>query len=119
MTGAPKRSGGCHCGDVRFDVETDLSPVMSCNCSICTKHGFLWTFVPDPQFHLLAGEENLTEYQFHKHAVHHRFCKRCGVESFADGTMPDGSRVVAINVRCLDGVEISELTLTPVDGRSF
>jgi hypothetical protein len=70
------------------------------------------------QFTLLAGEANLTDYQFNKHVIHHLSCKTCGVESFARGKGPDGSDVAAINVRCLDGIELSELTLTPFDGRS-
>lgn len=113
-----RRTGGCHCGRVRYEVETDLASILSCNCSICTKHGFLWSFVPEPRFTLLSGEGDLTEYQFHKHVIHHLFCNSCGVESFARGTMPDGAEVVALNVRCLDGIEIGELALTPVDGRS-
>ena len=50
-------SGGCHCGLVRFDVTADLSHVLACNCSICTKRGALWTFVPPEQFALRAPIE--------------------------------------------------------------
>lgn len=118
MAEATKHAGGCHCGAVRYEVETGLSPVISCNCSICTKKGTLWTFVPEAKFSLLSGEENLGEYLFNKHAIHHMFCTDCGIESFARGTAPDGSATVAVNVRCLDGIELSELALTPYDGRS-
>jgi hypothetical protein len=118
MPEATRRSGGCHCGAVRYDVTTDLGTVLSCNCSICTKTGMLWNFVPAEQFTLLAGEENLIDYQFNKHVIHHLSCRTCGVESFARGKGPDGSDVAALNVRCLDSIEVSELTLTPFDGRS-
>jgi hypothetical protein len=118
MTDVTKRSGGCHCGAVRYEVETDLAQVMSCNCSICSKKGILWNFVPIEKFTLLSGEENLADYLFNKHVVHHLSCKTCGVESFARGQHPNGTYVAAINVRCLDGIELSELKLTPVDGRS-
>jgi hypothetical protein len=118
MAEAMSRSGGCHCGAVRYEVETDLATVISCNCSICTKKGMLWNFAPIEKFTLLRGEESLTDYLFHKHVVHHLSCKICGVESFARGKHPNGTDVAAINVRCLDGIELSELTLTPVDGRS-
>ena len=119
MPSSTKHSGGCHCGTVRYEVEIDLAGVLACNCSICTKHGFLWSFVPEAQFTLLSGGEGLTEYRFHKHVVHHLFCATCGVESFARGKMPDGSDVVALNVRCFDDIDIGSLTLTPVDGRSL
>jgi hypothetical protein len=112
------RAGGCHCGRVRYEVETDLATVISCNCSICTKKGLLLTFVPAPQFSLLSGEDRLVDYQFNKHVIHHLSCAACGVESFARGRAPDGAEMVAINARCLDGIELAELTLTPFDGRS-
>ena len=109
--------GGCHCGNVRYQATTDLGSVVSCNCSICSKRGLLLAFVPPQQFALQSGAELLADYQFHKKVVHHLFCPACGVKSFARGTMPDGSEMVAINVRCLDEVDLAALTPTPFDGR--
>ena len=114
-----KHGGGCHCGMVRYEVTTNLTPVMSCNCSICQKRGALWSFVDAAQFRLLSGEENLADYQFNRKVIHHQFCRTCGIESFARGSRPDGSEVVAINVRCLDDVDPAALTLTPFDGKSL
>jgi hypothetical protein len=114
-----KHGGGCHCGTVRYEVETDLGRVMSCNCSICQKRGALLTFVPASQFTLLSGGDALTDYQFNKKIVHHLFCGTCGVGSFARGRGPDGSEMVAVNVRCLDNVDVAALTITPFDGKSL
>ena len=111
--------GSCHCGKVSYEVKTDLGQVISCNCSICSKKGHLLTFVPPDQFRLLAGkEEALTDYQFNNHVIHHLFCPSCGIQSFARGKKRDGTAMMAINVRCLDGVEIDKLKITAVDGRS-
>jgi hypothetical protein len=85
--------------------------------SICTKR---------PAFHLSgaeelrlrAGEDNLKEYLFNKHAIRHQSCIDCGVEVFANGTKPDGTEVVALNVSCIDGIELAKLTMTPIDGRN-
>jgi hypothetical protein len=112
-------TGGCHCGQVRFDVTADLSQVLDCNCSICRKRGALWTFVAADKFALRAGEETLTDYQFGKHTIHHLFCAQCGVGAFSRGAAPDGKEVVAVNVRCLDEVDIKALKTTPFDGRSL
>lgn len=112
-------SGGCHCGDVRYETTVDLGSVMSCNCSICQKIGALWAFVKPDQFALRSGEDCLTDYQFSRKTIHHLFCKECGVESFVRGQMPDGSDVVGVNVRCLDGVDIATLDPKPFDGRSL
>jgi hypothetical protein len=112
-------SGGCHCGKVRYQVSTDLAQVLSCNCSICTKHGLLVSPVPAEAFKLLSGQDQVREYQFGKKRIRHQFCTTCGVESFAHGSMPDGTPIVAINVRCLEGIDLNALTLTPFDGRSM
>lgn len=111
-------TGGCHCGAVRYEVEADLSSVIECNCSHCSKKGFLLSFTPASNFRLLSGQDALTEYRFNKKQIAHLFCKTCGVQSFAAGAMPDGSEVRAVNVRCLEGVEPASLKITAVDGRS-
>lgn len=112
-------SGGCHCGRVRYEATTDLAQVVSCNCSICTKRGLLLTFVSPQQFELLSGGDALKDYQFASKNIHHLFCSDCGVQSFARGTGPDGSSMVAVNVRCLDDMDLSSLTLTPFEGKSL
>lgn len=110
--------GGCQCGAVAYEVDVDLDDTMTCNCSRCQKLGFVLSFAPRDKFKLESGEDNLTEYLFNKKHIRHLFCKTCGVESFAYGTMPDGSSVAAINVNCLDGVDPRALDSRQVDGRS-
>lgn len=112
-------TGGCHCGQVRFEVTADLSQVTSCNCSICQRRGFLWTFVPPEKFGLRSGEDALAEYRFNRKVIQHLFCTDCGVESFARGTAPDGKAVIAVNARCLDGVDPAALNAVAFDGRSL
>jgi hypothetical protein len=76
-----------------------------------------------PAFHVSrAGELSpacrrgqLEEYLFNKHAIRHQLC---GVEAFARGSKPDGTEVVAVNVSCIDGIELAKLQMTPIDGRN-
>lgn len=111
-----KYRGGCHCGGVRFEVEADLDKTLVCNCSHCEKKGFILSFVENAQFNLLQGEDLLTEYFFNKRSIRHLFCKNCGIQSFAQGvTFPQ----VAVNVRCLDDVDIYELSPTPFNGKDI
>jgi hypothetical protein len=119
MADTTTHTGSCHCGNVQFDVNTSLDSVMSCNCSHCARKGFLLTFVPQDQFTLRSGEGSLTEYRFNKHAIAHQFCNTCGTQAFAYGAMPDGSPICAVNVRCLDGVDIDALSVQHVDGKNF
>lgn len=111
--------GGCHCGKVRFKVDLELGTVLSCNCSICSKVASLLAFVPAEQFTLLAGEDAATDYQFGRKRLHHPFCKVCGIHSYAGGAGPDGKEMRAINVRCLDDVDVAGLTVKPFDGKSL
>jgi hypothetical protein len=111
-------SGSCHCGKVRFETTTDLSQAISCNCSICSRVGYLLSFVPEEQFKLLSGEDNLTDYQFGKRTIHHLFCSTCGVHPFGRGNSKEGKSMYAVNVRCLEGVELDALNVTRVDGKS-
>jgi hypothetical protein len=111
--------GSCHCGNVKYEVELDLSgPVMACNCSICGRTGSLMAFVPEEKFTLLAGAASLTDYQFNTMNIHHLFCSNCGVRSFARGTGPSGSAMCMVNARCLEGVDPLALEVKRWDGRS-
>jgi hypothetical protein len=112
-------TGGCHCGAVRYEVDLDLKGAMTCNCSICSKQGAVLTFVPAGAFRLLSGRDALGDYQFNRKIVHHLFCTTCGIRSFARGTGPDGSEMVAINLRCVDGIDLATLPTQAFDGRSL
>ena len=112
------QTGGCHCGAVRFQARVDLElPVISCNCSMCGRSGTLLTFIPAADFTLLSGETALTDYQFNKHVIHHNFCTVCGIKSFARGKNRQGEDMIAINARCLDGVDVQKLNVTLFDGK--
>jgi hypothetical protein len=112
-------TGSCHCGAVRYEATLDLQkPVISCNCSMCGRTGTLLTFIPAGDFTLLAGEDSLTDYQFNKHVIHHLFCKTCGIKSFARGVGRDGAPTVAINARCLEGVDLGALQIIPYEGKT-
>ncbi len=114
-----KRNGGCHCGAVRYSADLDLTkPVLECNCSHCQVKGMLLSFVPAAAFLLEKGEDELTEYRFNKKHIAHLFCKTCGVQAFGKGDGPNGP-MVAINVRSLDGVDLTTLTRQAVNGKEY
>ena len=109
--------GGCHCGRVRFRVRGDLGKVSECNCSICSKKGFLHLIVPLTDFALLSGESELSTYQFNTKVARHTFCRTCGVHPFyVPRSDPDK---IDVNARCLDGVDVRELEPAPFDGKNW
>ena len=112
-------SGSCHCGKVRFTVESDLSGAVTCNCSICQRAGHVLTFVGTDKFTLLSGAKEQTDYQFNKKHIHHQFCKTCGVRAYGWGLGPDGSKMYSINIRCLEGVDLASIPTHAYDGASL
>jgi hypothetical protein len=111
--------GSCHCGQIAFEVEGELKQVMSCNCSICSRKGALMWFVPRDSLRLMTPEGKMSDYQFNKHVIHHRFCPNCGIHPFGEGKDPKGNPMAAINVRCLEGVDLDALPVNKFDGRKL
>jgi hypothetical protein len=109
--------GGCHCGRIRFRVTASLDRVTNCNCSICAKKGFLHLIVPAEQFELLSGKEALTTYRFNTGVAQHTFCATCGIHAFyVPRSDPDK---IDVNVRCLDGVDLSTIEVKQFDGKNW
>jgi hypothetical protein len=109
--------GGCHCGRVRFRVTADLARVTYCNCSVCSKKGFLHLIVPKESFELVSGKDDLTTYQFHTKVAQHMFCRHCGMHPFyVPRSDPDK---IDVNVRCLDGVDLDQISVTTFDGQHW
>lgn len=113
-----KYKGSCHCGKVVFEVEGELSSGLACNCSICARKATLLWFVPRDAMKLLTPEDELTTYTFNKHVIRHRFCKTCGVQAFGEAPDPSGKPVAAINIRCLENIDLDAVPVHHYDGRS-
>lgn len=113
-----KHAGGCHCGRVRFEVTApaDLE-VDQCNCSICSKSGYLHLIVPASRFTLLCGKDELICYTFNTGAARHYFCGHCGIKSFyVPRSNPDG---YSVNARCLDSDSVHSMSIKPFDGQNW
>ena len=113
-----KHTGGCHCGRVRFEVTAPAKITVSeCNCSICSKSGYLHLVVPAERFKLLSGADSLATYTFNTGTARHLFCKVCGIKSFyVPRSHPDG---FSVNARCLDPGTVEEMSLRQTNGREW
>lgn len=110
-------TGGCHCGAVKFRVTTDLAGILDCNCSICAKKGFLHLIVAPEKFALLTDRKALSTYTFGTGTAKHHFCATCGMHPFyIPRSHPDK---IDVNVRCIDGLDLGKLTITPYDGQNW
>lgn len=113
-----KYKGSCHCGKVAYEVEGEVREAMSCNCSICQRKGSLLWFVPREALRLLTPEDAATTYTFNRHVIKHRFCPTCGIAPYSVGAGPKGP-MAAINIRCLEGIDLAAIPVKPFDGRAL
>ena len=113
-----RHTGGCHCGRVRFEVTAPAQiEVGECNCSMCSKTGYLHLIVPKSRFKLLAGEDMLTAYEFNTRTAKHLFCSACGIKSFyVPRSHPDA---YSVNARCLDEGTCEITGVRKIDGRNW
>ena len=112
------KTGGCHCGAVRFEVQAPARiEVTECDCSICSKTGYLHLIVPKSRFKLLSGEDVLSTYEFNTRTAKHLFCSVCGIKSFyVPRSHPDG---YSVNARCLDPGTVESLSIRQFNGREW
>lgn len=109
--------GSCHCGNVRFQIETDFPELTTCDCSICEKKNALMVKVHESKFELLSGEDSLTEYQFHTMTARHFFCSRCGIYPFhRKRVTPDN---LGINVYCLNEFDATGIPVRQAVGKGM
>ena len=113
-----KYKGSCHCGRIAFEVDGVLNQAMECNCSHRSRKGYLLWFLPRDKLRLTTPEEQTATYLFNKHVIHHHFCPNCGCAPFGFGLGPTGAPTAAVNVRCLENVDLATLKRLPYDGRS-
>lgn len=114
-----KYKGSCHCGKVAFEVEGEIDGAMACNCSICQRKGSLLWFVARSQMKLLTPEDQISTYTFNKHHIKHRFCPTCGMHPYGEGTDPKGNAMAAINIRCLENIDLKVIPIQEFDGRAI
>jgi hypothetical protein len=99
------RTGSCHCGAVVFEVELEngLQNLRRCNCSLCRRKGAIMAGVPVENLKVVAGEDQLSLYQWNKMIARHYFCKHCGI--YTHHQRRSNPAEFGFNVACIDGVD--------------
>jgi hypothetical protein len=112
-------TGSCHCRAIAFDVHGEIDSALSCNCSICSRRGSLLWFVPRANLHPKSSEAAAGTYTFNKHVIKHRFCPKCGIHPYGEGIDPKGNPIAAINLRCIEGLDLATIPVHHFDGKSL
>jgi hypothetical protein len=113
-----KYKGSCHCGNIAFEVEGEIKAALACNCSLCQRKGSLLWFMPLAALKLLTPVSALSTYTFNKHIIKHHFCKTCGIHPYGEGVAADGNAMAAINIRCLEDIDLQSIPVQHYDGRA-
>ncbi len=113
-----KYHGSCHCGKIAFDVEGEIDGALACNCSICQRKGSLLWFVPLDKLRLKTSALDMATYTFNHRVIQHHFCKTCGIHPYGEGTDPSGNKVAAVNIRCLENIDLDKIPVQHFDGRA-
>jgi len=109
--------GRCHCGAVRFEIETDIPELTMCDCSMCRRRNAVMVKVHESRFTLLAGAEALAEYQFHTRTARHFFCRTCGIYPFhRKRVSPDH---FGVNVHCLQDFDPTGIPIRQAIGAAM
>jgi hypothetical protein len=114
-----KYKASCHCGKVAFEFEGEVKEALACNCSMCQRKGSLLAFMPRSALKLLTPEDAASTYTFNKHRIRHRFCANCGTAPYAEATDPKGQPTAAVNIRCVEGIDLASIQVTHFDGRAL
>jgi len=102
-----------------FEAEGEIKGATACNCSICSRKGSLLWFVPREKLTVLTPEEAIGTYTFNKHVIKHRFCQTCGIHPYGEGTDPRGNKIAAVNLRCIEGIDLASIPVQNFDGASL
>lgn len=75
-------TGSCNCGAIRFKVNSDVSDVIVCHCSICRRatgtNGIAVVIVDKEQFEWTRGGETIATWRKPDADWEMSFCRDCG-----------------------------------------
>ena len=110
-TGNSEVRGSCHCGGVRITVPHAPEWVGSCNCSLCTKTGWLVAYYPDADVRI-EGETVAYVWGDRMIGIHH--CPTCGCGTHWKTLGEDFGRM-GVHARLLDGFDASKVEVRLFD----
>lgn len=99
--------GSCHCGNVKFEFDKEISNYVYCNCSICTMKASKYFFMQEDEFKLISSPENISIYSFATHKAQHYFCSTCGINTHGLSSKMPGH--IVVNLNCVENINISTL----------
>ena len=111
-----KYLGSCHCGGVRFELDTNerLDPYFRCNCSLCSRKGAIMGEAACTDLRVTADQDLLSVYSWNTGEAQHYFCRVCGI--YTHHVMRGCSDRVGVNMGCIEGVDVHAIGEVVVGG---
>jgi len=103
--------GKCHCGSIKFTINTKIRDLRRCNCSMCSRKGFVMGTALIDELTITSGEKNLTSYKWNTKIAEHFFCKICGINTHHKRRSDPNQ--YGYNIGCIEGFEMSWIEDTP------
>ena len=97
--------GKCHCGSVKFTINTKIRDLRRCNCSMCSRKGFVMGTALIDELTITSGEKNLVSYKWNTKIAEHFFCKICGINTHHKRRSDPNQ--YGYNIGCIEGFEMS------------
>ena len=97
--------GKCHCGSIKFTINTKIRDLRRCNCSMCSRKGFVMGTALIDELTITSGERNLTSYKWNTKIAEHFFCKICGINTHHKRRSDPNQ--YGYNIGCIEGFEMS------------
>lgn len=109
--------GSCHCGNIKFKIQGEITDLTTCDCSLCIKKNAVMTKVHESAFQLVSDWSVVSEYLWNTNIARHYFCKNCGIYTFhRKRAQPD---FFGINIYCLDDFDSSSIPIQPTEGENM
>ena len=108
----------CHCGAVKLEVPSAPENVASCNCSICSKIGVLWSYYSPKEVQITTPRENIDTYIWGDKMLQFCRCKTCGCTTHWESILDEEYDRMGVNARMMSGIDLENIPLRKIDGAS-
>ena len=103
--------GSRHCGVIKFQVNISLKDLCRCNCSICSRKGFVMGSAPVDVLTNISGKKYLSTYKLNTNVAEQYFCKIYEINTHHK--IRSNPSEYGYNISCIRGFKISWIENAP------
>lgn len=109
----------CHCGRAKLTLPRAPDQVTHCNCSLCTKTGFLGVYFPSEELQIEGEFDVYIRSDSNPACIAQQRCRHCGILThWVPLTDPPHVRM-GVNARLIEPEALEGVPVVEVDGRGW